>query len=88
MEHCPGRGWHTSAQFQKGTTSRPGSSFAGEGILDVHILELAAFKHLAAFQAFDKFRILFPGNDLNTGMAARLIHGTAHGRIGVALRLH
>src|ERR1017187_1521288 len=83
----PYEGWHTTAQFQKRPLSRPGSSFAGEGILDVHILELAAFEHLAALQAFDKFRILLPGNDLHAGVAARLVDGTTHGRLGVALRL-
>ena len=50
-------------------------------------LELAAFEHLAALQAFDKFRILLAGNDLHARVAARLVHGTTHGRLGVALRL-
>jgi hypothetical protein len=67
--------------------SPPRSNFAEGGILDSHILELAAFEYLPAFQAFYEFRILFAGNDLHAGVAALLIHGTTHCLHGVLLRL-
>ena len=65
----------------------PGSSFAGGGILDVHVLQFAALEYLTAFHAFNEFPILFPGNDLHARVAALLVHWTAYWRHGVALRL-
>jgi hypothetical protein len=62
----------------KVTEFPPRSNFAESGILDSHVLELAAFEYLPAFQALYEFRILFAGNDLHAGVAALLIHGTTH----------
>jgi hypothetical protein len=66
---------------------QPGSSFAGRGFLDGHILEFAALEYLAAFQAFNEFRILFASHNLHARVAALLVHGTAHWLHGTALRL-
>ena len=39
-------------------------------VFDLHVLELAAFKDLAAVQALDELGVLFAGHDLDAGMAA------------------
>lgn len=50
----------------------------GRGILDGHVFEFTALKYLSTFETFNEFGILFAGNNLHTGVAALLVHGTAH----------
>jgi len=80
------RGRHTSARFPEWQDSRPGSGVAGEGVLNIHVFELAAFEDFAALYALDEFRIGVAGDNLHPRMAAWLVPGTADGRL-VALGL-
>ena len=41
-------------------------------VFDGHVFEFAGLKNFAAFQAFDKFSVLFPGYDAHTRMPAKL----------------
>ena len=73
-------------EFQNGRIPDPGSGLAGEGILNIHVFEFAAFEDFAALDALDEFRVGMTGNDLHARMAAGLVDGTADGRL-IALRL-
>ena len=41
-------------------------------VFDGHVFEFAGLKNFAAFQAFDKFSVLFSGYDAHTRMPAKL----------------
>jgi hypothetical protein len=48
----------------------------GQLLFNAHVFEFAGVEDLAAFQAFDKFFIIFAGNNLNTRVLT-LWHSTA-----------
>ena len=59
-----------------GALSRVGLGLFGlDGILDFHVVKFLGIKNFAAFQAFDKFNIIVPGNDAHSRVFANGRHG-------------